>query len=151
MEIIFRTAGIYFGLLIIFRLMGKRSLSELSAFDLIVFLIVSEALQNALVDDDKSVFMGMTVVLTFLMLDLAVSLLKRRFGWFEKLVEGVPVILVEHGKPIELHLRKTRISRSDILQTARQQGLERMEQIKYAVLETTGTISVIPADETIRA
>lgn len=150
MEIILRTIGIYAFLLLIFRLLGKRSLSSLSAFDFILFLIISEAIQNALVDEDKSVVMGITVILTFLMLDLGLSFLKRRFSGFEKFTEGVPLILVDRGKVIEEHLTKSRVTYSDILQTAREsQGLERMNQIKYAVLEITGAISIIPMEPDI--
>lgn len=145
MEIILRVVAIYFVLLVLFRVLGKRSLSELSSFDFILFLIISEAIQNALVDDDKSVVMGLTVILTFLMLDLGISILKKKFSALERFAEGVPLILVDHGKVVEKHLTKARITRSDILQTAREdQGLERMNQIKYAVLETTGNISIIP-------
>lgn len=150
MEIILRTVAIYLFLLILFRLLGNRSLSELSAFDFILFLIISEATQNALVDDDKSVVMALTVILTFLLLDLGLSMLKKKFRLVEKITEGVPLVLVDHGRPLEAHLRKARITRDDVLQTAREsQGLERMEQIKYAVLETTGSISIIPVEPDI--
>ncbi|HYD93815.1 MAG TPA: YetF domain-containing protein [Noviherbaspirillum sp.] len=147
MELILRTAGIYLFLLVLFRLLGKRSLSELSAFDFILFLIISEAIQNALVDDDKSLVMGLTVILTFLLLDLGLSALKARFNAFEKFAEGVPLLLVDHGKVIEQNMKKSRVTYSDILQTAREsQGLERMSQVKYAVLETSGAISIIPQE-----
>jgi len=145
MELILRTAGIYIFLLVLFRLLGKRSLSELSAFDFILFLIISEAIQNALVDEDRSVVMGLTVILTFLMLDLGMSILKRKYVFFERLTEGVPLVLVDRGKVIESHMKMARVTYSDILQTAREsQGLERLDQVKYAVLETTGAISIIP-------
>lgn len=147
MEMILRTVGIYLFLLVLFRLLGKRSLAELSAFDFILFLIISEAIQNALVDEDKSIVMGLTVVLTFLMLDLGLSWLKRKSAGFEKFAEGVPLLLVDHGKVIETNTMRSRITFGDILQTAREsQGLERMEQIKYAVLETSGAISIIPME-----
>jgi uncharacterized membrane protein YcaP (DUF421 family) len=145
MELILRTTAIYLFLALVFRLLGKRSLAELSAFDFILFLIVSEAIQNALVDGDNSLVMGLTVILTFLMLDLGLSLLKRKYPLFEKLAEGVPVLLVDQGKVIQKNAVRSRITDSDILQTARQTGgIERMSQIKYAVLETSGTISIIP-------
>lgn len=145
MEIILRTAGIYLFLLILFRVLGKRSLSQLSAFHFILFLIISEAVQNALVDDDRSVVMGLTVILTFLLLDLGLSILKKKYTAFEKLAEGVPLLLVERGNMIEENMARARITYSDILLIAREsQGLERMDQIKYAVLETSGAISIIP-------
>ena len=147
MELILRTAAIYLFLTVLFRLLGKRSLAELSALDFILFLIISESIQNALVDEDKSVVMGLTVILTFLMLDLGLSTLKRKYPAFEKLAEGVPLLLVDQGKVIEENTIRSRITDSDILQIARQTGgIERMSQIKYAVLETSGTISIIPME-----
>jgi uncharacterized membrane protein YcaP (DUF421 family) len=150
MEIVMRTIGVYIGLLMLFRLMGKRSMSDLSALDFILFLIMSEALQNALVDDDKSVVMGLTVVLTFVMVDLGVAVVKKKYDLADKIAEGVPLLLVDHGRVLERNIAKTHIRTDDILQTARnKQGLERMSQIKYAVLETSGGISIIPAEQDI--
>jgi uncharacterized membrane protein YcaP (DUF421 family) len=145
MELILRTAGIYLYLLVLFRVLGKRALAQLSSFDLILFLILSEAIQNALVDDDTSVVMGLTVITTFLMLDRTLAVLKRRYPGFEKLTEGDPLLLVEGGKVIERNAKKSRITNADILQTAREShGLESMDEIKYAILETSGAISIIP-------
>lgn len=150
MEIILRTAAIYLFLLLLFRLTGNRTLSELSTFDFVMLLILSEATQNALVDDDKSVVMAMAVILTFVLMDLGLSMIKKRSRAIEKIAEGVPIVLVDHGKVLEEQLKKTSITHSDILQSARQsQGLERMSQIKYAVLETTGGISIIPIEPDI--
>lgn len=150
MEFVVRAFVIYLFLLVLFRLTGKRMLSELSTFDFILLLIISEATQNALVGDDKSLTTGMAVILTLVMLEVAMSYLKKRFKSVEKAMEGAPVMLVDRGRVIEEHLTKTHVSRDDILQTARQhQGLERMDQIKYAVLETSGGISVIPVEPEI--
>lgn len=150
MEIVVRTAAIYLILLLLFRLIGKRSLTQLTAFDFILFLIISEAIQNALVDDDKSVVMGLMVIITFVLLDIGLSLLKKKYDIVEKIAEGVPVMLVDHGKVLDEHLAKSRITTSDILQVARQsQGLERMDQIRYAVLESSGGISIIPEETDI--
>lgn len=147
MELILRTAAIYLVLLVLFRVLGKRSLAQLSAFDLILFLVISEAIQNALVDEDKSVVMGLTVIVTFLLLDRALSALKRRYGAFERLTEGRPLLLVERGRVLEENAAKSRITLGDILQTAREtQGLESLEQVKYAVMETSGAISIIPME-----
>ncbi len=150
MEFVLRAVVIYLFLLVLFRLTGKRMLSELSTFDFILLLIISEATQNALVGDDKSLTTGMAVILTLVMLEVAMSYLKKRFKSVEKAMEGMPVMLVDRGKVIEEHLTKTHVSRDDILQSARQhQGIERMDQIKYAVLETSGGISVIPVEPEI--
>lgn len=150
MEIILRAVAVYAFLLVLFRLSGKRTMSEMSSFDFILLLIISEAIQNALLDEDKSVVTGMTVILTFVLMDIGLSLIKRRSSYIEKITEGVPVILVDHGEPLEEHLAKTNVTITDIMQTARQsQGLERMAQIKYAVLENSGGISIIPMEPNI--
>jgi uncharacterized membrane protein YcaP (DUF421 family) len=152
MEFFLRAFLVYLFLLVLFRLTGKRTLSELSTFDFILLLIISEATQNALVDDDKSLATGMAVILTLALIELAMSYLKKRFKPLEEIMEGTPVVLVDRGKVIEEHLAKTHVSRDDILQTARQhQGVERMDQIKYAVLETSGGISIIPTAPEIEA
>lgn len=150
MEIFLRTVTIYVFLLVIFRLSGKRTLSELSTFDFILLLIISEATQNALIEEDYSLTRGLIVILILVLLDLTLSILKKRFRAVEKLTEGTPVILVDHGQLVAHNMAMTHVTRDDILQTARQsQGLERMEQIKYAVLENSGGISIIPMDPDI--
>lgn len=150
MEFFVRTAAIYFFLLFLFRITGKRTLSDLSTFDFILLLIISEATQNALIDDDRSLVAGMAVILSLVLLDLGLAFLKRHSRTIENVMEGVPVLLVEQGRTIEEHLRKTHVTDSDILQAARQsQGLESMDQIKYAVLETSGGISIVPMEPDI--
>lgn len=147
MEIFLRTFTIYLFLMVIFRLSGKRTLSELSTFDFILLLIISEATQNALIEEDYSLTRGMAVILILVMLDLTLSILKKKFSAVEKLTEGTPVILVDRGKLLEHNLAMTHVTHDDIMQTARMsQGLERMDQIKYAVLENSGGISIIPMD-----
>jgi uncharacterized membrane protein YcaP (DUF421 family) len=145
---VLRAIAIYLFLLLLFRLVGQRTLSELSTFNFILLLIVSEATQNALIGDDFSVVTGMTAVLTLVLMDLGLSMLKKRFRMVERVAEGTPLIIVEHGRVLQEQLRRTYVTEDDILQAARQsQGLERIDQIKYAVLETSGGISVIPRAE----
>ncbi len=147
METVLRTASVYLFLLVLFRLTGKRTLSEITTFDFVLLLIISEATQNALLGDDYSVTTGMAVILTLVLLDLGLSLVKVRFPSIERIAEGAPLVLVEHGKVMDEQLRKTQVTSDDILQSARMsQGLERMEQIKYAVLEASGGISIIPME-----
>jgi len=152
MDFFLRSAAVYLILLVLFRITGKRTLSDLSTFDFILLLIISEALQNALVGDDQSISGALAVILTLVLLDLALSFIKKRWPRIERLAEGVPLVLVEHGRVIEEHLRKGHVTQSDILQAAREnQGLERMAQIKYAVLENSGGISIIPVEPQIEA
>ena len=147
MEIFLRTFAVYLFLLLILRLAGKRSLSDVSTFDFVLLLIIGEATQNALIGTDYSVVNGMAVIVTLVMLDLGLSMLKRRFKSIEKITEGTPLVLVDHGKALENYMKKTHVTDGEILQSARElQGLERMDQIKYAVLEPNGGISIIPME-----
>jgi uncharacterized membrane protein YcaP (DUF421 family) len=150
METVLRAFAIYLFLLIVLRLSGKRTLSELSTFDFVLLLIISEATQNALIGEDYSLITGMTVILTLVLLDIGMSILKKRFDAVEKFAEGVPLVLVDNGRVLEQRLRQTQVTVEEILQSARQsRGLERMDQIKYAVLESSGGISIIPTDPEI--
>ena len=147
MDTIVRTLVVYFVLMILFRVGGKRSLAQITTFDFVLLLIISEAIQQALIANDNSMMNALLLVLTFFVADIGMSLLKGRSATFEKLIDDVPLILVEDGKPIQERMRKERVDENDILASARMsQGLERMDQIKYAVLERSGGISIIPKE-----
>jgi uncharacterized membrane protein YcaP (DUF421 family) len=145
MDSIVRGIVVYLVLLLIFRIAGKRSLSQVTTFDFVLLLIIAETVQPALADADDSMTNSLLLVLTLFALDIGLSLVKGRFPGLEKLIDDVPLILVEDGRPIAERMRKARVDEQDILTAARElQGLERMDQIKYAVLERNGGISVIP-------
>ena len=145
MNPVIRGVVIYLFLLLVFRIMGKRSLSETTMFDLLVLLIISEVTQQAMVDTDNSLTAAAILITTLLGMDLALSLLKKPFKLFEKIVEGTPLIVVDHGKPLKDRMSKCNIDEADVMQAARAHlGLEKMEEVKYAVLEKDGTISIIP-------
>lgn len=146
MDIVLRALVIYLIILVLFRITGKRTLAQVTTFDLVLLLIISEATQQALLGDDFSVTTAALAILTLVFLDRMADLLKFRFTAFSRLAEGVPLVLVEHGRPLEDRLRKEHISTEDVLTAARKnQGLLRMDQIEYAVLESSGGISIIPA------
>ena len=148
MNPVLRGAAIYIFLLIIFRVMGKRSLAETTTFDFILLLIISEVTQQALVGEDNSLTAAFILIITLVTLDLFLSFLKDHNKFFGKLVESTPLVIVEKGKPLETRLKKSRVDKEDIMEAARLNfGLERMDQIKYAVLEKDGSISIIPFDK----
>ncbi|NLG73786.1 MAG: DUF421 domain-containing protein [Chloroflexi bacterium] len=148
MEILIRTAAVYFFLLLLFRIGGKRSLSQITTFDFVLLLIISEAVQQALLGEDFSVINAFLVIATFFAIDIGISILKQRSKAVEKVIDGVPLIILEDGRPIQERMDKTRVDEADILAAARElQGLERLDQIKYAVLERSGGISIIPMPE----
>ena len=145
MDSVLRGVAIYVFLLLIFRISGKRSLAQVTTFDFVLLLIISETTQQALLGENFSLTNAMLLIVTLIGLDIGISLLKQRSPRLEKLVDSVPLILVENGHPIKERMDKARVDESDILASARElQGLERMEQIKYAVLERSGGITVIP-------
>ena len=149
MNPILRGAAIYLFLLLVFRIMGKRSLNETTTFDFVLLLIISEVTQQALVGDDYSITGSALLICTLMGLDLILTLSKKGLPWFGKLTEGAPLIIVDHGKPLKKRMDKSKVDEDDILHAARlYRGLEKMEQIKYAVLEKDGTISIIPLEKT---
>ncbi|WP_295463332.1 YetF domain-containing protein [uncultured Pseudomonas sp.] len=145
MESVLRAAAIYVFLLVLFRITGRRALAEITTFDFVLLLVIGEATQQALLGDDFSVINAFVVIATLVLIDILLSLFKRRSPQVGRFLDGVPLIVVEYGKPLTQRLRKARLTEEDILEAARQsQGLERLEQIRFAVLEKNGQISVIP-------
>lgn len=147
MESVLRAAIIYIILLIVFRIAGRRTLSEMTSFDFVLLLIIGEATQQALLGEDFSLTNAFLVIVTLLTLDIAIALGKQRSSRVQRAIEGVPTVLVDNGKPLRQLMDKARVREDEILEAARQtQGLERMDQIKYAVLEVSGGISIIPKE-----
>ena len=145
MESVFRGLIVYSFLLLIFRFAGKRTLSQTTTFDFILLLIISETTQQAMVDSDHSVTNAFLLIITLVGCSVTLSLLKKKFPGLDPIMEDIPVIVIENGRPDKRAMEKTRTDESDILAAARQShGLERLDQIKFAIVERSGEISVIP-------
>lgn len=145
MNPVLRGIAIYVFILLLFRIMGKRSLSEATTFDLVLLLIISEVTQQALVGHDYSLTGAFILIVTLTTTDLIFSLLKENFPFFGKVTEGLPLIIVNEGKPLTKRMRKSKVSEDDILEAARMYfGLEKMKDIKYAILEKSGDITIVP-------
>jgi uncharacterized membrane protein YcaP (DUF421 family) len=145
MDAVLRAAAIYFLLLVLFRIAGKRTLSDVTTFDFVLLLIIGEATQQALLGEDFSLTNAFLVILTLIGIDIALSLWQQHWPWLDQWLEGVPLVIVEHGQPLRERMQRARVSEEDILTAARErQGLARMDQIEYAVLERSGGISIIP-------
>ena len=145
MDPVLRATAIYFGLLVILRLSGKRTMAQVTVFDFVLLLIVAEATQQGLLGDDFSVTNALLVILTLVGLDRTADLLTAKSDRIDRLLEGGSIVILEDGRPNEERLQKLRITLDEILEQARStQGLERVDQIKYAVLERSGSISIIP-------
>lgn len=147
MESVIRAAVMYAFLILMIRLSGRRTLGEMSSFDFILMLVVGEATQQALLDDDHSITNSWIVILSLIGLDIAMSAVKQRLPTVACILDGMPTILLRDGEPIKNLMTRSRVDESDILHAAREsQGLERLDQIKYAILEPNGQISIIPRD-----
>ena len=145
MTSILRAIVIYVVLLIIFRIAGKRTLSQITTFDFVLLLIIGESTAQALMSDDFSVTNAVLVIGTLVMLDILISLVKQRSPKLDRVLESAPLILLEDGKLLEDRMQRERVGKDDILERARElQGLERLEEIQYAVLERSGGITIIP-------
>lgn len=147
MESVVRVVVIYVFLLLVFRIAGRRIMSQITTFDFVLLLVISEQTQQAMVANDPSLTNAFLMILTLVGLDITFSLIKQRAPQIEKWLEGTPTIIVENGRPLKDRMVKARVDEFDVLSAARHlQGLERMDQIKYAVLERSGGISIIPKE-----
>ena len=145
MDAVLRGASIYLILLLLFRFAGKRSIGQITTFDFVLLLIIGEATQQALLGEDFSTTNAAIVVTTLIGMEIGFGFLKRAWPWLDRIIEGLPLVIVENGRPLTDRLRRSRVDESDILAAAREiHGLEKMSQIKYAILERSGTISIIP-------
>lgn len=145
MESVIRAAAVYLFLLLVFRLAGQRTLAQITTFDLVLLLIISEAIQQALIGNDNSMINAALVVLTLAGLNVSLSLLKQRSKKAEKVLEDVPLVLLAEGRLLKDRMNKVRVDEDDILEAARSlHGLERLDQIRFAVLERSGDISIVP-------
>jgi uncharacterized membrane protein YcaP (DUF421 family) len=145
MDSVLRAGAMYLVLLVVFRIVGKRTLAQITPFDMVLLLIIAESTQQALVGPDYSIVNAVLVIVTLVAIDIGLSRWRHHSRRVEKILDDMPVVLVERGRPLQTRLDRERVDASDILEAARrQQGLERMSQIKYAVLETNGEISIIP-------
>ncbi|WP_338508774.1 YetF domain-containing protein [Pseudomonas poae] len=145
MDSVLRAAAIYLVLMVLFKIAGRRSLAELTTFDLVLLMVIGEATQQALLGDDFSLTNALLVIATLITIDIGLSLIKQRSRWFSRLLDGGPTIVVENGQLLHERLKRARLDEDDILEAARSaQGIVEIRQIKFAILERNGKLSVIP-------
>jgi uncharacterized membrane protein YcaP (DUF421 family) len=147
--IMLRSLVVYVGLLIGLRIMGKRELGQMTVFDLVVILLIANAVQNAMVGADTSLQGGLIAAAVLLLVNRAVSTLGYRWMFWGRLLEGSPTVLVQDGQYLESRLRKEGLEKSRIEMAMREHGIESIDAVKLAVLETDGTISIVPNDSKV--
>jgi uncharacterized membrane protein YcaP (DUF421 family) len=143
-EIVARTAIVYLFLVVVLRISGKRQVGQLSILELIVILVISDAVQNSMVGENTTIWGGLVAVATLLTLDLALSRVAERSRRVRRAVEGEPRLLIRDGKLLGRALRDEGISADDVRVAIRHNGLERVDDVRLGVLETDGSISIVP-------
>ncbi len=146
MDIVLRAIVVFVFLAVLTRVIGRRELSSLQPFDLILLIILGDAVQQGLTQDDYSLTGALLAVGTIAVLQVLVSWVSWRFPRTRRIIEGTPIIVVEDGAPIERNLKRERLDIDDVAEAARQQGIAHLSEVKWGVLETTGQISFIKKD-----
>lgn len=143
LELIARGAIVYVFLLFLLRLGGKQQVGQLAPFDFVLLLVIGNSLENAMTGGDESITAGMLIASTLIALALLASWLTFKSRRMEKLMDGEPRIIVTDGKPNEEVMRKERLTMAELLTSLRETGCFALEDVRFAVLETTGHISVL--------
>lgn len=146
MDMVVRVALVYAGLLLAFRFIGKRELSKLSPFELVTLLLVPEIVGPALTTNDHSLTGALLGVATLLCLAVGNSLLDYRSRLARRVTESEPTLLVHRGALVERNLHRERVRPDEIASEMRLSGIERLEQVRWAVLEPGGRISFVRTD-----
>ena len=145
MESILWAAVIYLIVWLVMRVTGKRTLAQVTVFDFVLLIMISQAGQQALLGDDLSLTNALLIIVTLVGIHLLFTAANYRWPVFDQFANDVPLVLIDDGEILHERMRRSKVSEDDLPEQARiAHGLERMDQIKYAVLERTGGISVVP-------
>jgi uncharacterized membrane protein YcaP (DUF421 family) len=149
-DIVLRTAGVYVVLLLGLRLAGKREIGQMTVFDLVVLLLLANAVQNAMVGPDTSLAGGLLAAIVLLVLNALVARLRLRWPVLRRIVEGSPTLLILRGEVIAEHLRREGLDRDTLEAAMREHGVADLREVEMAVLEIDGSISVVPVGGTTK-
>lgn len=143
-DLALRTTMIYVGMIILMRIGGKREIGQLTPFDVVVLLMIGNAIQNGMVGTDSTVGGSLIVAALIIGLNYLVATLGLRLILFGRVLRGQPTLLVNNGEFIDANLRREQIDADDVLMAMREHGIGDVRQVKMAVLETDGSISIVP-------
>ena len=141
-ELILRVVIVYVAIFVLLRLVGKKHVGELAPFDLVVLLLLSECVQNALIADDKSVTGGVLAAATLFGMSQLVGFISWRSKGAERVLEGTPRVLVRHGRVYKDVLAREQITYSELLEALRREGCTSLTRVRYAILENDGGITI---------
>jgi uncharacterized membrane protein YcaP (DUF421 family) len=147
MNPVLRAVLMFVVLWLVFRIGGRRTLAEITTFDFILLLVIGDAAQNALVGDDFAITTAALVIVTLLLLDVLMARLSGRSERLRRAIESAPVIVIDNGRVCEQVMRDEGVDVEEVLAAARERhGLRGLDQIKFAIVERHGGISVVPWD-----
>ena len=146
-QIVLRTAVVYLIVLAGMRLAGKREMGQMTTFDLVLLLLIANAVQNAMVGPDTSLVGGLLAAVALLALNALVARLRLRWPRLRQAIEGSPTLLVLHGRVIEDHMRREGLDLDTLQAACREHGIADVSKVEMAVLEIDGSISIVPTDE----
>ena len=149
-DIVLRTAAIYLVILIGLRLADKREIGQMTVFDLVVLLLIANAVQNAMVGPDTSLAGGILAAVVLLALNAVVARLRLRWPRLRRIVEGSPTLLVLRGEVIADHMRREGLDQETLEAALREHGVADLSDVEMAVLEIDGSISVVPTGGTTK-
>jgi len=143
MDIAIRSVFMFLFVYLLMRVLGRRELSSLEPFDMILLVVLGDAIQQGLTQDDYSVTGAMIVISTIGSLAVATSYVNFRIPWLRRVLDGQPIVMVQDGKVIEKNLRRERITVDELAEEARGQQIASLEDVQWAVFEPSGKISFI--------
>jgi len=141
--IIFRTILLYAVIVVIFRLMGKREIGELSILDLVVFIMIGEMAVIAIEDHTDPLMNTLVPMVTLLLIQVAISFSSLKSRTFRELIDGKPIVLIKNGQVDELQMRKSRYNFDDLLMQLRTKDINYISDVEFAILETYGELSIV--------
>ena len=144
MDLVFRTVFVFFLIFAVTRGVGRRELSSLEPFDMILLVVIGDLVQQGVTQSDYSVTGLILAAGTIALLQVAVSYVNYRFRRVRQVLSGEPIVLIEDGRVLEQHLSRERLTREELEEQARLSQLDSLEKVRWAVLETSGQISFIP-------
>ena len=143
MDLVLRAIFLYFFVFAITRIIGRRELSQLAPFDIILLIVAGDAIQQGLTQDDYSVTGAVLVVGTFAILQLLTSYASFRIQRLRPILEGEPIVIIQNGKILDRNLKRERLTEEEVAEEARQQQIASLDQVEWAALENSGKISFL--------
>ena len=145
-QFVLRAAAVYVVLLVLIRLSGKRTMGQFTPFDMLLIVLLGNAVQNALLGKDTSLAGGVLLAATLIAVNWMLGYITARSRRAERMIEGEPVVLARNGTLYERALKRELVSRADFDEAMRQQGCADIAEVRLALLETNGQISVVAKD-----